>query len=232
MANRVLSWMTLLNKQFGLHSDTASLASPVLHLKDDGNLVLRDLQGTVLWQSFDFPTDTLLPGQPLTRHTQLVSARSETNHSSGFYKLFFDDDNVLRLLYDGPDVSSIYWPYPWLVSWDAGRSTYNSSRFAVLDSLGRFISSDDFTFTTSDYGTMKQRRLMVTLECMHCMMSGLFRGTRELTRAISTGFVELTVRVVMILNMEGSARVFRGYRVKNLVIGLMVVNLSIVRICA
>jgi len=140
-------------------SNTDSLASPVLHLKDNGNLVLRDLQGTLLWQSFDFPTDTLLPGQLLRRHTQLVSARSDTNHSSGFYKLFFDDDNVLRLLYDGPDVSSTYWPYPWLLSWDAGRSTYNSSRFAALDSLGRFISSDGFSFTTSDYGAMKQRRL-------------------------------------------------------------------------
>ncbi|BAT84381.1 hypothetical protein LR48_Vigan743s000500 [Vigna angularis] len=140
-------------------SNTASLASPLLHLRDDGNLVLRDLQGTVLWQSFDFPTDTLLPGQPLIRRTQLVSARSDTNHSSGFYKLFFDDDNVLRLLFDGPDVSSVYWPYPWLVSWDAGRSTYNSSRSAVMDSLGRFISTDSFTFITSDYGAMKQRRL-------------------------------------------------------------------------
>ncbi|KAK7373675.1 hypothetical protein VNO80_07091 [Phaseolus coccineus] len=140
-------------------SNTDSMASPVLHLKDNGNLVLSDLQGTILWQSFDFPTDTLLPGQPLTRHTQLVSARSNTNHSSGFYKLFFDDDNVLRLLYDGPDVSSIYWPSPWLVSWDAGRTSFNSSRLAALDSLGRFMSSDGFSFTTSDYGGMKQRRL-------------------------------------------------------------------------
>ncbi|TKY66100.1 putative receptor protein kinase ZmPK1 [Spatholobus suberectus] len=142
-------------------SNTVSLAPAELHLKDDGNLVLRELQGTVLWQSFDCPTDTLLPGQPLTRHAQLVSARSESNHSSGFYKLFFDDDNVLRLLYDGPDVSSVYWPNPWQVSWDAGRSTYNSSRFAALDSLGRFLSSDDFTFTTSDYGVMKKRRLKI-----------------------------------------------------------------------
>ncbi|TKY49592.1 putative receptor protein kinase ZmPK1 [Spatholobus suberectus] len=89
-------------------SNSASLAPVELRLKDDGNLVLRELQGTVLWQTFDFPTDTLLPGQPLTRHTQLVSSRSESNHSSGFYKLFFDDDNVLRLLCDGPDVSSFY----------------------------------------------------------------------------------------------------------------------------
>ncbi|XP_027351271.1 putative receptor protein kinase ZmPK1 [Abrus precatorius] len=144
-------------------SNTASLAPLELHLKDDGNLVLRDLQGTVLWQSFDFPTDTLLPGQPLTRYTQLVSSRSQSNYSFGFYKFFFDDSNVLSLQYDGPDVSSSYWPKPWLLSWDVGRSYFNSSRIAVLDSLGRFNSSDNFTFMTSDYGTVLQRRLK--LDC-------------------------------------------------------------------
>ncbi|XP_047168701.1 putative receptor protein kinase ZmPK1 [Vigna umbellata] len=142
-------------------SNTASSAPVELHLKDDGNLVLRHLQGTVLWQSFDFPTDTLVPGQPLTRYTQLVSSRSESNHSSGFYKFFFDDDNVLGLHYDGPDVSSSYWPQPWLISWDAGRTNFNSTRIGVLNSLGLFSSTDNFTFVTSDYGTVLQRRLKV-----------------------------------------------------------------------
>ncbi|KAL9315468.1 hypothetical protein ACSQ67_016469 [Phaseolus vulgaris] len=140
-------------------SNTDSLDPVELHLKDDGNLVLRKLQGTVLWQSFDFPTDTLVPGQPLTRYTQLVSSRSHTNHSSGFYKLFFGDDNILRLVYDGPDVSSNYWPSPWRVSWDVGRTLFNSSRIAVLNSFGVFHSSDNFTSKTSDYGTVLQRRL-------------------------------------------------------------------------
>ncbi|XP_052728222.1 putative receptor protein kinase ZmPK1 [Vigna angularis] len=94
-------------------SNTDSLDPVELHLRDDGNLVLSQLQGTVLWQSFDFPTDTLVPGQPLTRYTHLLSSRSHTNHSSGFYKLYFGDDNILRLLYDGPDVSSPYWPSPY-----------------------------------------------------------------------------------------------------------------------
>ncbi|RDX72011.1 putative receptor protein kinase ZmPK1, partial [Mucuna pruriens] len=140
-------------------SNTASQAPLKLYLQDDGNLVLSDLQRTILWQSFDSPTDTLLPGQPLTRYTQLVSSRSITNHSSGFYKLLFDDDNVLRLVYDGPDVSSQYWPQPWLLSWQTGRFNYNSSRLAVLNSLGNFTSSDNYIFSTNDYGTVIPRRL-------------------------------------------------------------------------
>jgi len=141
-------------------SNTASNASLELYLKEDGNLLLRELQGTtILWQSYDFPTNTLLPNQPLTRYTKLVSSRSQSNHSSGFYKLFFDDNNIIRLDYDGPDVSSTYWPPPWLLSWEAGRFNYNSSRIAFLDSLGKFISSDNYSFSTYDYGMVIQRRL-------------------------------------------------------------------------
>ncbi|CAJ2670262.1 unnamed protein product [Trifolium pratense] len=139
-------------------SKTSSLEPLELHLKNDGNLVLLELQGTkILWQSFDSPTDTLVPGQPLTRYTKLVASRSDTNHSSGFYQFFFDDENILGLHYNGRDVSSSYWPKPWLLSWDVGRSNFNSSRIAVLGSFGEFYSSDNFTFTTSDYGSVMQR---------------------------------------------------------------------------
>lgn len=39
---------------------------PIIQLLDSGNLVLRDGNaGTYLWQSFDYPSDTLLPGMKL-----------------------------------------------------------------------------------------------------------------------------------------------------------------------
>ncbi|XP_028797222.1 putative receptor protein kinase ZmPK1 [Neltuma alba] len=151
--------------QFNVWSTDTTSSLPwltQLNLTDKGNLVLYELhpqQSEILWQSFDFPTDTLLPGQQLTRYTKLVSDRSLTNHSSGFYQLSFNDDNILSLLYDGLDVSSKYWPVQWLVSWDAGRTTYNSSRIAVLDSIGTFNSTDNYGFTTSDYGVVMQRIL-------------------------------------------------------------------------
>ncbi|OMO78838.1 hypothetical protein CCACVL1_14068 [Corchorus capsularis] len=142
---------------------TSSFSSWVqLQLNDYGNLVLSNSSGFALWQSFDFPTDTLLPLQSLTRSKQLVSRRRKGNYSSGFYKLFFDDDNVLRLLFDGPEISSVYWPNPWAVSWENGRSTYNSTRMAVIDSLGNFSSSDNMVFKSADYGAnWIQRRLTI-----------------------------------------------------------------------
>ncbi|KAK2632436.1 hypothetical protein EUGRSUZ_L01556, partial [Eucalyptus grandis] len=147
--------------------DTASLSrskTPVhqLQLLDSGNLVLRDREGNVpLWQSFNYPTDVLLPGQNLTWNTPLVSSQSNGNFSSGYYKLYFDNDNVLRLLFDGPLISSVYWPDPAYVSWEVGRTNNNDSRVAVLDSMGNFTSSDDLTFLTSDFGKKTQRMLKV-----------------------------------------------------------------------
>ncbi|KAF7850020.1 hypothetical protein BT93_L0019, partial [Corymbia citriodora subsp. variegata] len=149
-------------------TDTTSLSwsrTPIhqLQLLDSGNLVLHDREGNILpWRSFNYPTDVLLPGQKLTRNTPLVSSRSKGNFSSGYYKLLFDNDNVLRLLFNGPLISSVYWPDPSRVSWENGRTTYNDSRVAVLDSLGNFTSSDNLMFLTSDFGKKTQR--MVKLD--------------------------------------------------------------------
>ncbi|KAF2285887.1 hypothetical protein GH714_008714 [Hevea brasiliensis] len=51
-------------------SKAAALQSPVVQLQDSGNLVLREEKddensGIYLWQSFDHPTDTLLPGMKI-----------------------------------------------------------------------------------------------------------------------------------------------------------------------
>lgn len=103
---------------------TGSTSSSLkLKLQDNGNLVLllHDTKsGSYLWQSFDSPTDTLLPQQLFTGSAQLVSSRSQTNFSSGFYKFYFDNDNVLRLLYHGLDIASVFWPDPGSVPWEVG----------------------------------------------------------------------------------------------------------------
>ncbi|KAI6688056.1 hypothetical protein NL676_024884 [Syzygium grande] len=141
-------------------SGTSSPSAAELRLNDTGNLVLTDDSGVVLWQSFDSPTDTLLPQQPLTRNTFLISARSRYNCSTGFYKLYFDNDNVLRLVFDGPSISGVYWPFPWVQSSLLGRFLYNSSRIAVLDPLGHFQSSDRYSLYTTDYGVAAMQRRM------------------------------------------------------------------------
>ncbi|XP_035845872.1 putative receptor protein kinase ZmPK1 [Helianthus annuus] len=146
-------------------SNTNSKFPVQLKLLDSGNLVLIHIDNkSYIWQSFSSPTDTILPNQPFTKDTALTSIRSLTNFSSGFYKFYFDNDNVIKLLYNRDEVTSVFWPRPWLLPWAAGRTTYNNSRFASLDSKGRFWSSDSFTFLTSDYGKTLQRRLTLDVD--------------------------------------------------------------------
>ncbi|KAF5764832.1 putative protein kinase RLK-Pelle-SD-2b family [Helianthus annuus] len=146
-------------------SDTQSNSQLQLQLLDSGNLVLTKLvKNSYLWQSFDFPTDTILPNQPFTKDTVLISSRSSTDFSTGFYKLYYDYDNIIRLLYSKNDVTSVYWPYFYSTSWESRRSTYNNSRVASLDSKGSFQSSDNLTFITTDYGDALQRRLTLDVD--------------------------------------------------------------------
>ncbi|WCJ32767.1 S-locus lectin protein kinase family protein [Euphorbia peplus] len=145
-------------------TETIHKVSSSLQLLNNGNLVLITEDGEVQWESFHFPTDTLLPLQPLTREMTLVSSRSQTNFSSGFYKLSFDDDNVFRIVFDGPQISSVAWPENSVLPRQSGRVIYNSTRIAMLDSLGHFESSDNLTFSAADYGARIQRRLTLDFD--------------------------------------------------------------------
>ncbi|TYJ35210.1 hypothetical protein E1A91_A05G220700v1 [Gossypium mustelinum] len=130
-----------------------------LNLLDSGKLVLQSLVNDTLRQSFDSPTDTLLHEQPLTQHNRLVSARSQSDYSSGNYKLMYDYDNVLRLVLDSPETSSIYWPDSTVLDYLQGRTRFNDSRIAVFDSSGYFTSSDKVEFQSADFGRGPWRRL-------------------------------------------------------------------------
>ncbi|KAF3787658.1 hypothetical protein EJ110_NYTH22773 [Nymphaea thermarum] len=103
---------------------TSAGAGEVAELWETGNLVLLDGERRVVWQSFDNPTDTLLPGQPLTRSLRLVSRAAEGIYTTGYYVAHFNDDNVLSFIYDGPNTSSIYWPYPDRSVFQNGRTRY------------------------------------------------------------------------------------------------------------
>ncbi|CAN6277190.1 unnamed protein product [Urochloa humidicola] len=121
-----------------------------VQLLDAGNLVVADAAGNALWQSFDWPTDTLLPDQPITRYKRLVSASARGLPYSGYYNLYFDSNNILNLIYDGPEISSNYWPDPFKQWWENNRTAYNSSRYGSLDRHGRFTASDHTQFNASD----------------------------------------------------------------------------------
>ncbi|KAJ6422800.1 hypothetical protein OIU84_027719 [Salix udensis] len=71
-------------------SEVADSAS----MLDSGNFVLYN-GSSVIWQSFDHPTDTILVGQNLTFNDKLVSSVSSSNHSSGRFILPLQTDGNL-----------------------------------------------------------------------------------------------------------------------------------------
>ncbi|XP_022867837.1 G-type lectin S-receptor-like serine/threonine-protein kinase SD2-5 [Olea europaea var. sylvestris] len=60
---------------------TSKKGVSAMELLDSGNLVLRGSDGTVVWQSFSHPTDTLLPNQEFSEGTKLVSNPGSNNLS-------------------------------------------------------------------------------------------------------------------------------------------------------
>lgn len=137
-----------------------------VQLQETGNLVLLNQTGGIIWGSFDSPTDTLLPHQTLRKANILVSARGPNNYSSGYYNFHFNDNNILSLIYNGPEISSVYWPNPDVSVFTYGRTPYDSSRNATLDELGYFISTDNLNFKATDYGLGPKRRLTLNYDGM------------------------------------------------------------------
>ncbi|XP_039068017.1 putative receptor protein kinase ZmPK1 [Hibiscus syriacus] len=140
-------------------TNTRTTDAQTAELLDNGNLVLKDSSLKVLWQSFDFPSDTLLPHQHFTKSNKLTSRLGGGNYGTGYFSFFFDTDNVLRLIYDGPDISNVYWPNVDFDAFGNGRTNFNSTRIAMLNGTGWFSSSDRLSFRASDSSFGIKRRL-------------------------------------------------------------------------
>ncbi|XP_022750781.1 G-type lectin S-receptor-like serine/threonine-protein kinase SD2-5 [Durio zibethinus] len=77
-----------------------------LNLTEKGNLVLYGRNNEMVWQSFDHPTDTLVPGQALVSGQKLTASVSTTNSSAGLYSLALINDSLIAFL--EPDAQQVY----------------------------------------------------------------------------------------------------------------------------
>ncbi|XP_052136673.1 putative receptor protein kinase ZmPK1 [Oryza glaberrima] len=141
---------------------TATATAARARLHDSGNLAVEDASGNVLWQSFDHPTDTLLPTQRIAAGEAMVS--SDKLLAAGFYSFRFSDYAMLSLVYDNHEMSSIYWPNPYYSYWQNSRKIYNFTREAFFDASGHFSSSDNATFDASDLAKNVAVRRRLTLD--------------------------------------------------------------------
>ncbi|GMI74788.1 hypothetical protein like AT2G19130 [Hibiscus trionum] len=96
--SQVPIWSTDVSSGSGSGSGSAISSSVVAVLLDNGNLVLQDGldSSTILWQSFDHPTDTWLPGSKFrfnkrTNQSQLLTSwKSYDDPAPGLFSLEID----------------------------------------------------------------------------------------------------------------------------------------------
>ncbi|KAJ0976536.1 hypothetical protein J5N97_012010 [Dioscorea zingiberensis] len=94
-------------------SSTGSFDHPAYcaSMLDSGNFVIYGSNSTVLWQTFDYPTDTLIAGQVLSEKQRLISSISETNHSKGRFFIRMQSDRNLVMYPIGTEggKDNAYW---------------------------------------------------------------------------------------------------------------------------
>ena len=106
-----------------------------------GNLVLYNKKNQTLWQSFDYPTNTLLPNQMYSSNSRIMlySWKSENNYTSnpGQYAMNWNTPNYLELVYLSPNwqPTVMYWNN-WIPSLSYVGNISNTS--VVLTPTGEF----------------------------------------------------------------------------------------------
>ncbi|XP_023752664.1 G-type lectin S-receptor-like serine/threonine-protein kinase At4g27290 [Lactuca sativa] len=112
-------------------SNTTSSVNAFAQLDDNGNLILKEIiEEKILWQSFDYPTDTLLPGMKLGRsfltgkEWHLSSWKSNQDPAPGDFTWSTDTNGFPQILLK--QATSIRFRIgPWNGIWFSGGSGVN-----------------------------------------------------------------------------------------------------------
>ncbi|KAI9115009.1 hypothetical protein K1719_014022 [Acacia pycnantha] len=118
------------------NADNASSAS----LENTGNLVMKDSNSRDVWQSFDYPTNTMLPEQILKEDNALYAkGEGSLNYTNGNFRLLMQNDgNLLLSAYLWSDPA--YW-YSDTASINNVSLVFNNSAFLYLTSGSTNIHS-------------------------------------------------------------------------------------------
>lgn len=79
-------------------ADRGGTAVAYAAMLDTGNFILASRDSATLWESFDNPTDTILPTQIMNLEIKLYAPISDTNFSTGRFMLYLQNDGNLQLL--------------------------------------------------------------------------------------------------------------------------------------
>ncbi|XP_020107606.1 G-type lectin S-receptor-like serine/threonine-protein kinase LECRK3 [Ananas comosus] len=116
---------------------------------DNGNFVLYGTNQQVIWSTFSSPTDTLLPGQSLVSGSELYSSVSETDRSTGNYRL--NNQN------DGNVVS-----YPAGTLDDANNAYWDTGTFQIGFPITLALNSNGVLYITGNNGNYSKNLAQAT----------------------------------------------------------------------
>ncbi|KAL5564607.1 hypothetical protein UlMin_027771 [Ulmus minor] len=131
------------NKTIWSAKPMKKVQQPILQLLDSGNLVLRDSENNYLWQSFDYPSDTLLPDMKLG-----------WNFNTGFNRSLSSWKSM-----DDPSPGDFTWDiqlhdYPEPIMWRGSQKYFrngpwNGRKFGGVPTI-EFDPVFDFTYVSSE----------------------------------------------------------------------------------
>jgi hypothetical protein len=107
-----------------------------LKLMNSGNLVLRDEQyATTLWESFQYPTDTFLPGMKMDEELTLTSWRGDGDPGSGNFTFKQDQEGEDRYVISKK--TGDYWR-----SWMSGKFLSSDEMPNFPNAVAKLLSND------------------------------------------------------------------------------------------
>lgn len=177
-------------------------------LLDTGNFVLVSAPSDLMWQSFDNPTDTILPGQALIEGTTLYSRLMDDDYSRGRFKLVMQKDGNLVFYAIDFLTATTYGPY-----WATGTNgsgiqlMFNQSGSIYLSFQNRTVYS--LSSQTISAGNYYQRATLNP--------DGIFRQYSFLKNELNAGTWEVIWRIDLdicqkiVLNDGSGACGFNSY---------------------
>ncbi|ERN01396.1 G-type lectin S-receptor-like serine/threonine-protein kinase SD2-5 [Amborella trichopoda] len=111
------------------NTDTGGKSITSMNITDEGNLVLRNASDGIIWQSFNHPTNVMLPGQKLFAGQRLTSNASASDWARGQYYLHMNKTgNYLAAYLDGQPPLRYY-----LRRYDSNLTGENESQSAYIE---------------------------------------------------------------------------------------------------
>ncbi|KAI4323359.1 hypothetical protein L6164_022973 [Bauhinia variegata] len=111
-------------------------------MQDNGNLVLLDENGSRVWESFEEPSDTILPGQTLKWPQTLRARQSDISFSNGSFELRLQQDGNL-VLYYSPEGNEINKEEKIAPYWASGALTSGSE--LIFNEFGQIYIRNEST---------------------------------------------------------------------------------------